>query len=212
MSDQIEEYRGKHLVLRFDGKKCIHSRSCVLAQPSVYRANVQGPWIDPDGASVEAVMETAHQCPSGAISYERIDGGANEAPAKVNVARVRENGPIALQGELEIEGVGSALRATLCRCGASKNKPYCDGSHVDAGFEASGEPKAGKLDALDQRAGPLKIIPNTDGPITVEGNVEVLSGTGRAILRTQKMWICRCGGSKNKPYCDGTHTKTGFKS
>lgn len=212
MSDGIETYRGKHLLLRFEGKKCIHSRSCVLSQPAVYRANVEGPWIDPDGASVDAVTETAHACPSGAISYERTDGGPSERPAAVNVARVRENGPIALQGAIEIEGSGACLRATLCRCGASQNKPFCDGSHVGAAFVASGEPATGKVDALEARDGTLRVVPGLDGPLLVEGNLEVLSGTGRAILRTQKTWLCRCGASKNKPYCDGSHAKVGFKS
>ncbi len=212
MSEGVEEYRGKHLMLRFEGSKCIHSRSCVLAQPGVYRANVEGPWIDPDGASVAAVVETAHACPSGAITYQRIDGGEDESAPRVNVARVRANGPMALHGALVIEGHGPAIRATLCRCGASKRKPFCDGSHADASFEATGEPATGKTDALEARDGELRVTPTTNGPLQVEGNLEVVSGTGRAILRTKKCWLCRCGSSKNKPFCDGSHNKVGWKS
>ena len=63
-----------------------------------------------------------------------------------------------------------------------------------------------------QSNGTLRVVPGVDGPLLVEGNLEVLSGTGRAVLRTQKTWLCRCGASKNKPYCDGSHTKVGFKS
>lgn len=103
-------------------------------------------------------------------------------------------------------------RATLCRCGASKRKPFCDASHIAAGFVATGEPATQASQPLEARDGALKVTPKLDGPLQVEGNVEICSGTGRTILRTQKTWLCRCGQSANKPYCDGTHTKIGFKS
>src|SRR6185437_4662950 len=96
----------------------------------------------PDAAPTEEVVAIARACPSGAIRYERLDGGPQEEPPPVNLARVRENGPLAVHAALEIEGHAPELRATLCRCGASKNKPYCDGSHVAAGFQATGEPAA----------------------------------------------------------------------
>jgi len=80
-----EEYRGGHVVVRFDGHKCIHSRHCVLGRPDVFVPNVQGPWIKPDNASAEAIAEIAHACPSGAITYERLDGGDNETAPAVNL-------------------------------------------------------------------------------------------------------------------------------
>jgi CDGSH-type Zn-finger protein len=97
-------------------------------------------------------------CPSGAIVAERLDGGPNEAAPIVNLARVRENGAIALRGELEIEGQAPRFRATLCRCGASKQKPFCDGSHTAAGFQATERAKefawiARSPGALDPRSG-----------------------------------------------------------
>src|SRR4249920_3544123 len=126
MSERIQEYRGKRVVVRFDGRKCIHSRFCVLGDPDVFVPNAPGAWIQPDGASPETVAEIAHNCPSGAITYERVDGGPQESPPKVNVVRIRENGPLAFHAELEIQGHGATYRATLCRCGASQNKPVCD--------------------------------------------------------------------------------------
>jgi len=66
----VEEYRGTSIVVRFDGAKCIHSRHCVLERPAVFEANVQGPWIHPDAASPEGSTQVAHNCPSGAITYE----------------------------------------------------------------------------------------------------------------------------------------------
>ena len=140
MAHAKEEVRGTRVVIRFEGKKCIHSRHCVLGQPDVFVPNVEGQWIHPDQASPQAVALVAMNCPSGAITYERLDGGENEVPPVVNVVRVRENGPLAFHAPISIAGHEAGLRVTLCRCGASKNKPYCDGSHAGAGFSATGEP------------------------------------------------------------------------
>ena len=208
----IEEARGKSLVLRFEGKRCIHSRQCVLGAPAVFRANVQGPWLDPDAIPVEGLVEVAHACPSGAITYERLDGGRAEAAPSVNVARVRESGPIAIHAALTIDGHGAMHRATLCRCGASKNKPFCDGGHVAAGFAATGAPATQASEPLAVRGGELTVTPYPDGPLGVRGPLEICSGTGRTIVRTEKTALCRCGGSAKKPYCDGTHARIGFKS
>ena len=212
MSEQVQEYRGEKIVVRFDGDKCIHSRHCVLGRPEVFQANVPGAWIKPDNVSTDEVVATALTCPSGAITYERIDGGAQEGPPPVNVARVRENGPLAVHADLRIGGTVTHLRATLCRCGASKSKPYCDGSHVAADFQSTGEPPIQPSEPLPARNGIVALTPKKDGPLYFSGNLELVSGTGRTVNRMQEAWLCRCGGSKNKPYCDGTHEKIGFRS
>ena len=212
MAHAIEEIRGSKVVIRFDGSKCIHSRHCVLDRPDVFVPNVEGAWIHPDNATPDGVAEIARNCPSGAISFERLDGGENETAPAVNVVRVRENGPLAFHGELTIEGHGTALRATLCRCGASRNKPFCDGSHAQAGFVATGEPVTQESQPLPVRNGTLNVTPRPNGPLKVDGSLEVCSGTGRTVTRDTETWLCRCGGSANKPFCDGTHRKNGFKS
>jgi CDGSH-type Zn-finger protein/uncharacterized Fe-S cluster protein YjdI len=212
MAHDIEEVRGTKVLIRFDGGKCIHSRHCVLDRPDVFVPNVKGEWIHPDNATADGVAEIAHNCPSGAITYERLDGGPNESPPPVNVVKVRENGPLAFRADIDIVGHGPALRATLCRCGASKNKPYCDGSHTEAGFQATGEPATQPSQPLAARDGPLRIEPRPDGPLKVIGALEVCSGTGRTVVRATENFLCRCGGSSNKPFCDGTHKKIGFKS
>ena len=178
----------------------------------MFRANVKGPWIHPDAMAVESVVEVAHACPSGAIRYHRLDGGPDEAAPPVNLVTVREAGPYAFRAQLQLAGAPAGFRATLCRCGASKNKPYCDGSHHEIGFEASGEPPSGKTDVLPVRDGALRIDPQTNGPLRVRGNLEITSGTGRVVARVTSTYLCRCGGSSNKPFCDGTHAKIGFKS
>ena len=210
MAEGIEEYRGKHVVVRFEGRKCIHSRNCVLGRPDVFVPNAQGPWIKPDSAPADMVMAVALACPSGAITYERLDGGTNEAAPVVNLVRVRENGPLAFHADLKIDGQPPAYRATLCRCGASSNKPYCDGSHTQAAFRATGEPQAQESAPLAVRDGALAVKPLRNGPLMVAGALEVVSGTGRTVARATETYLCRCGASAKKPYCDGSHKKIGF--
>ena len=133
----VEVVEGKAVTVRFDGSRCIHSRRCVMGAPTAFRANVRGAWIDPDSVEAEAVMRVALACPSGAITVERKDGGTPEGPPAANQMQVRENGPLAIHADLEIAGHGRMYRATLCRCGMSKSKPFCDNSHVAAGFVAT---------------------------------------------------------------------------
>jgi CDGSH-type Zn-finger protein/uncharacterized Fe-S cluster protein YjdI len=204
-----ESVRGTHLTIHFDGARCIHSRQCVLGAPKVFQANVVGPWINPDGMPTEDLIAIAKQCPSGAIRYERHDGGDAEAIPEVNVARVREHGPYAFVGDLEVAGA-PAIRATLCRCGQSKNKPYCDNSHVAAGFTATGELAAKDSQPLAVRGGKVVLNPAPNGPLLVTGNLEICSGTGHTIDRVEKCALCRCGQSATKPFCDGSHRAAGF--
>jgi CDGSH-type Zn-finger protein/uncharacterized Fe-S cluster protein YjdI len=210
--DGVEIIQGRGLTIRFDGKRCIHSRFCVLLQPQVYKANVVGAWIDPDADSVEASVAVAHNCPSGAIHYERHDGGPPERAPRVNLINLRENGPLAVRAQILLKGVSIGMRATLCRCGASKNKPFCDGSHAAAGFQASGEPAAIETPPLAARDGALAIVPLPNGPLRVSGNLEICSGTGRTVKRTTGEVLCRCGHSQHKPFCDGSHVKAGFQA
>lgn len=208
----VEIVPGKHLTLLYEGKLCIHSRFCVTWGPKVFLANVQGPWIHPDEMSVDQVTELAHVCPSGAIRYRRTDGGPDEPAPPVNLMAVREAGPYAFRGALELDGKAAGFRATLCRCGASKNKPFCDGSHHEVNFAATGEPPTGKTDMLPVRDGRLSVDPEPNGPLQVRGNLEITSGTGRIVSRLTSARLCRCGGSATKPFCDGTHARIGFVS
>jgi len=212
LSEGIEKVKGEKLELSFEARRCIHSRFCVTWAPQVFLANVKGPWIHPDAMPVERLVEVAHACPSGAIRYRRLDGQPEESAPPVNLATLREAGPYAFRAQLVIDGAPAGFRATLCRCGASKNKPYCDGSHYEIGFEASGEPPSGKTDMLAVRDGALRIDPQTNGPLRVRGNLEIVSGGGRVVARLESAALCRCGGSANKPFCDGTHAKIGFRS
>jgi CDGSH-type Zn-finger protein/uncharacterized Fe-S cluster protein YjdI len=206
----IEIAAAPAVTIRFEAGRCIHSRFCVLWQPQVYKANVQGAWIDPMADTVDAVVAVAQLCPSGAIRYERHDGSPDEKPPAVNLINVRENGPLAVRAPIILNGVPIGYRATLCRCGASANKPFCDGSHNAITFTASGEPVTVETAALEERDGALEVSPQRNGPLRVTGNLEICSGTGRTVKRTVGEALCRCGHSRNKPFCDGSHAKAGF--
>ncbi len=133
------------------------------------------------------------------------------------------NGPYYLMHDMQATPVSNLRRASgeacatvrgaaLCRCGASKNKPFCDASHLALPFTASGEPPTQSSEALKMRNGPLLVSPTANGPLDVRGNLEICSGTGRTVARVERTRLCRCGGSANKPFCDGTHARIGFRS
>lgn len=212
----IETVVGKNSTIYFESQKCIHSRGCVLSHPDVFVPNVPGAWIHPDAQSVEELIHVAKSCPSGAIRVVRNSPKAGEvadsdSPPFVNVLRVRENGPLAIEAEFLVRGERQASpRSTLCRCGHSALKPYCDGSHTAAGFVASGEPAAAIMEALAHRNGPVDLRPVPNGPLRLVGNLEVVSGTGRTCNKVTETYLCRCGQSSNKPYCDGSHKAAGF--
>ena len=210
---QPEVAVGDDIELRFDSQLCIHSRFCVLQAPDVFQANTPGEWIFPDRMSAAALTAVARNCPSGAITYRAKDQLLDEIDPPVNTIRLRQDGPYAVNAHIEITGHDQDLpvrRRTLCRCGASANKPFCDGSHARIAFQATGEPESQSCDPLDPRGGPLAITPMRDGPLEIAGPVELVSGTGRTFAKTTHALLCRCGGSSTKPFCDGTHALNGF--
>lgn len=217
VNDSAERVEGKDVTLWFDGQRCIHARFCVTGAPETFVANTEGDWLYPDNTDTEHLIHIAKQCPSGAIQIQRKDHGPDETPPQVNAARIYENGPYAVHAEIILDGKPDGTRRMLCRCGASADKPYCDGSHAGdangpAPFIASGEPPTRDMTMMDLRGGPLRIEAQKDGPLKVSGPVEILAGTGRGIERTQACALCRCGASAKKPFCDGSHVRIGFKS
>lgn len=206
-----KSYVGKDIEVRFDMRRCIHARNCFLKLPRVFDP-ARKPWVDPDAAPAEEIAAMIRTCPSGALSFARLDGGVEEAPPGINRMRLRENGPNAWHGNLRLGGE-AMTRATLCRCGKTGNPPFCDGSHSDAGFVATGEPPASGKDAPGEDPGEvLELIPQENGPVEARGALEITSGTGRRLHRGRRAFLCRCGQSKNKPFCDGSHKTAGFEA
>jgi uncharacterized Fe-S cluster protein YjdI/CDGSH-type Zn-finger protein len=124
----VETVEGREVTVIFDGKRCVHSRNCVLGHPEVFVPNVKGEWIFPDAAPADVVVAIGRACPSGAIRVLRKGGEGSDVAPKVNTVRLRENGPLAFEAPILLRGeMLEGVRATLCRCGQSQNKPFCDG-------------------------------------------------------------------------------------
>jgi CDGSH-type Zn-finger protein/uncharacterized Fe-S cluster protein YjdI len=208
-------YPGKAADVVWDERLCIHVGECTRAKGDLFVAG-RKPWCAPDVSTVAEVAEVCERCPSGALVYEVKDGSRVERPAPRNTIEVSYRGPLFARGELVIEGAsadmpGVSFRAALCRCGQSQRKPFCDNSHEAAGFKDSGA--VGETgEGLTAEGGRLEIKPVKDGPLKVTGNLTLIAGSGVERWRGAQTWLCRCGGSKNKPFCDGTHKKIGFKS
>jgi CDGSH-type Zn-finger protein len=138
------------------------------------------------------------------------NGGSGGRAPDANVIRVLENGPLDVTGDIHIADDEPRNRARLCRCGGSENKPFCDDSHRINGFIATGEPPTEESGPLEAHNGKLQITPFPNGPLGIAGPVEICSGTGHTLNRTTRIALCRCGHSKSKPYCDGSHRRVGF--
>lgn len=134
----IREYASQDIVVGFEPARCIHAANCVRELPAVFDVD-RKPWIDPEGASADAIADQIARCPTGALTARTPNGDPiDRVESGFSVAEV-PNGPLYVRGDFTLvdddgEAFPAGTRAALCRCGASANKPYCDGSHTDAGF------------------------------------------------------------------------------
>ena len=138
MKSKTLHYSGEKAAVSYDVSRCIHAAECVHGLPDVFDPG-RKPWIDPDRAEAEQLLQVIMRCPTGALHLERSDGERAEPTPERNTAIVERNGPVYFRGDLEIvtregEVLLKDTRIALCRCGASENKPFCDGSHVRVGF------------------------------------------------------------------------------
>ena len=215
MSEKIREYEGKDITIKFGARRCIHAAECVNGLPGVFEKD-RRPWVDADARSADEVARVVARCPTGALHFERTDGGAAEAIPGDNSVRLEADGPVYLSGDIEIVDVEGALilkdtRVALCRCGASEKKPFCDGRHSDAGFRASGDFPENRPD--DQEIVPgekLTVTRRPNGPLMLAGPVTISNADGSDQITRMKVSLCRCGASNRKPFCDGTHKAIGF--
>ena len=136
--EKVKEYSNGEITILWKPAKCIHSAECVRLLPEVYRPE-EKPWIKTENATTEALKAQVATCPSGALSLKSTVAPDLDNLASGTKIEVTESGPLLIMGNLEIKKVDGSIekksRATaFCRCGASKNKPYCDGSHAKTGF------------------------------------------------------------------------------
>jgi CDGSH-type Zn-finger protein len=135
VKDKRKNYVGKRITIHDNRKICSHAAECVNNLSSVFKINAR-PWINPDAAEIEEIIDTIRKCPSGALSYS-LDGieyqDQNERKPMVTVSK---DGPYHVTGGINLIGDNiqwaegsSKEHYVLCRCGASNNKPFCDGMH-----------------------------------------------------------------------------------
>jgi CDGSH-type Zn-finger protein/uncharacterized Fe-S cluster protein YjdI len=214
---KVYEFEGTDVVVRWDRLRCIHAEECVHGSPEVFDPE-RRPWIEPDQGDVDRVAKVVWGCPTGALHYERKDGGEAEPTPKSNRARLAVDGPITIRGNLELqypdEPHENENRVALCRCGVSKNKPFCDNSHVEVGFSDDGSLGAAMLASSGsaEDTAPLEISMAPNGPILVTGPIAIQSADGDETQSGVKGALCRCGASQNRPYCDGSHVAAGFEA
>lgn len=135
----VKEYSNGEVTIVWQPAKCIHSTLCFRSLPQVFNPQ-QRPWVKVDAATTERLIEQVKSCPSGALSYKMDQASTPAATTKTEVVKVKvtPNGPLIVQGAIEVQDKTGATTThtmtALCRCGASANKPYCDGSHQRVGF------------------------------------------------------------------------------
>lgn len=214
MSRKVHEFKGEEITVTFDRARCLHAEECVRGLPPVFDLSRRR-WIDPSRADGESIVAVVERCPTGALHHRRHDGGPAEQPDLVNRVSVVPDGPLHVRGEVRIvredgSEVLTDTRMALCRCGKSSRKPLCDGSHETTGFRHDGTvDRSGGDDGAGSDPGPLRIRLMAGGPLRVEGPLEICGAEG-VVVRKDQVALCRCGASGRKPFCDGSHGRSGF--
>jgi CDGSH-type Zn-finger protein/uncharacterized Fe-S cluster protein YjdI len=134
-------YRNDAIAVLWEPKLCIHAGYCFRGLPEVFQPQ-ERPWVKVDAATADKIAEVVMTCPTGALHFERFDGGPQEPRPEETTINPRINGPLYVRGPVRIVGPGGQLiredtRVALCRCGHSGNKPFCDGSHRRVGFRTA---------------------------------------------------------------------------
>lgn len=132
-----------------------------------------------------------------------------------NEVMVTAAGPLQLTGNItlvkEDGSVQYANHLTLCRCGSSNSKPTCDGQHLEREFLNPGKISEASEIAASQRPSKITLSCIKDGPITFRGRLRLHNQFGQECVKLRGS-LCRCGQSASKPFCDGSHSRVGFKT
>lgn len=225
----VRHYADERIDVSYDATRCIHAAVCVRRLPAVFDTT-RRPWILTSGAEADAIATVVARCPTGALHATRLDGGhAEDIPAENSIVPV-PNGPLYVRGQLRLQSPEGDLtmddvRMALCRCGQSRNKPFCDNSHRDAEFrdpgaiagvgggaDASADSDSDAGASADRTPTPLSIVATTNGPLAIQGEFTVRTRDGSARQYAVQATLCRCGASNHKPFCDGSHHRIGFTS
>lgn len=136
--DRRDDYPAQAITIHDNRSICSHAGHCTDGLAPVFKYGSE-PWIDPAGARAAAIIETVRRCPSGALSYS-VGGIEHRDQKREPAITITKDGPYAIVGGIVLQDQAWAKGAsrehyTLCRCGASRNKPFCDGSHWSVGFK-----------------------------------------------------------------------------
>jgi CDGSH-type Zn-finger protein len=141
IKDKRKSYDGKKITIHDNRRICSHAAECVNHLPSVFKLNAR-PWINPDAAILEQIINTIKKCPSGALSYSINGVEYRDQNERKSMVTVSKDGPYLITGGIDLIGDNikfgdgaSKEHYTLCRCGASNNKPFCDGMHKVINFK-----------------------------------------------------------------------------
>jgi uncharacterized Fe-S cluster protein YjdI len=138
----VKKYSNGNVTIIWKPALCIHSAICWKQPeglPAVFNP-AERPWIKPEAADSETLIKHVKKCPSGALSFSIENSDLKKKPKITEtIIELLPNGPIMISGNhciINMEGERKNLteNSFLCRCGASSNKPFCDGSHSQNGF------------------------------------------------------------------------------
>jgi uncharacterized Fe-S cluster protein YjdI len=140
--ETTKKYTNNEVTVVWKPDLCIHSKICWTELREVFDPFVK-PWIKPEGSTTDRIIQQVKKCPSGALSYymnsdegvERVDIDAE------TIIEASKDGPLLVYGNVSIKNSAGELTkksnvTAFCRCGASNNKPFCDGSHRKIEFKA----------------------------------------------------------------------------
>ncbi len=143
MKDITKKYTNGEVTIVWKPNVCVHSEVCFHGLPEVFNPK-EKPWINAEGANTERIISQVKQCPSGALTYYlnadvEAEGGVAPAIEAESIVEPLPNGPLLVYGNIVVkdaEGHETHKNkvTAFCRCGASGNKPYCDGTHVKINF------------------------------------------------------------------------------
>jgi CDGSH-type Zn-finger protein/uncharacterized Fe-S cluster protein YjdI len=212
-----QEYKGKAITVLYDAQRCIHAKECVHGAPEVFNVAAK-PWVAPDNAEAKTIAAVIKRCPTGALHYQAADSSLAERAEPSNTLTIAARGPLYVRGSFVVvtedeKELLSDTRAALCRCGASKNKPFCDNSHFAVGFDDPGTAAPG-AEARKEMAtsGKFRVVPTANGPLHLQGQITIRNAADQVIFEGTETWLCRCGASGGKPFCDGSHQRIGFQA
>ena len=143
MNDITKKYSNGEVTIVWKPAVCMHSTICwkkATGLPEVFNP-AEKPWIKPEAAPTEKIIEQVKKCPSGALSYYMNNESGSIAEVKAeSLVEVMPNGPLLVYGNITVKDKnGNETKknkvTAFCRCGGSGNKPYCDGTHQKNGFQ-----------------------------------------------------------------------------